>query len=260
MSARLKPLSKYHGLQMLWDDGQELEIIPWSKLKSIRKNKSKISTTSIVSGVYAGKRIEERITYQANAYREGNTITIEYVKEPAIYKKYKKYGWNGIGITTIKFNGRALQKVVSINWLQNGKDSWVENFKHCAKAQDNGPRSKTTALFVEREQTLFKSEMLPFDRECVVTGTVLSCLLQAAHVIPVKDNGTDSIENGFLLRADLHILFDNGHFKIHPKTGRIIVCTNSGRKYLDGLKINTRIHEATRSRIEAALVWKWNNG
>lgn len=43
---------------------------------------------------------------------------------------------------------------------------------------------------------------------CVVTGTSFGGILEAAHISGYKGEHTDRIDNGLLLRADIHTLFD----------------------------------------------------
>lgn len=49
-----------------------------------------------------------------------------------------------------------------------------------------------------------------YDRRCAITGERTLPVLQAAHIKPVTKEGTHSIQNGLLLRSDLHILYDQG--------------------------------------------------
>ncbi|WP_341662009.1 HNH endonuclease signature motif containing protein [Vibrio sp.] len=51
---------------------------------------------------------------------------------------------------------------------------------------------------------------------CLLSRTSVKDVLQACHIIQVKDNGSDEVWNGILLRTDLHTLYDKGHFVIHP--------------------------------------------
>jgi hypothetical protein len=44
--------------------------------------------------------------------------------------------------------------------------------------------------------------------KCLVTGTEVRQILDAAHVVPVSENGGFSVSNGLLLRKDVHFLFD----------------------------------------------------
>ena len=43
---------------------------------------------------------------------------------------------------------------------------------------------------------------------CVITGPAIPEVLDAAHIQPVANLGSDDLDNGLLLRADLHRLFD----------------------------------------------------
>jgi hypothetical protein len=52
--------------------------------------------------------------------------------------------------------------------------------------------------------------MIAYNYKCAVTGCDVRDTLQAAHIVPVSDNGEHHIQNGLLLRADIHNLFDRG--------------------------------------------------
>lgn len=55
-----------------------------------------------------------------------------------------------------------------------------------------------------------------YDRKCALTGEKVLPVLQAAHIKPYSDGGTHEIDNGLLLRSDLHTLFDRGYVTISP--------------------------------------------
>lgn len=55
-----------------------------------------------------------------------------------------------------------------------------------------------------------------YDKRCAITGERTLPVLQAAHIRPVTREGTHSIQNGLLLRSDLHILFDQGLITVDP--------------------------------------------
>jgi predicted restriction endonuclease len=63
-------------------------------------------------------------------------------------------------------------------------------------------------------QKQFKEKLLKLGRECAISGEKLEALLDAAHIQSVKDGGPDEVNNGILLRADLHRLYDAGLFNI----------------------------------------------
>ena len=43
-------------------------------------------------------------------------------------------------------------------------------------------------------------------------------VLVAAHIKPVEYNGGYDVSNGFLMRTDLHLLFDANHLRIKPSS------------------------------------------
>jgi putative restriction endonuclease len=53
-----------------------------------------------------------------------------------------------------------------------------------------------------------------YSRRCAVTGERTRPVLQAAHIKPIAESGPNRVENGLLLRSDLHILFDRGYITV----------------------------------------------
>ena len=56
--------------------------------------------------------------------------------------------------------------------------------------------------------------MTAYESRCVMTGTDFKPALEAAHIVPVNQRGSDDVSNGLCLRADIHILFDGKHLMI----------------------------------------------
>ncbi len=56
-----------------------------------------------------------------------------------------------------------------------------------------------------------------YDRRCAVTGERTLPVLEAAHIKPFARSGPHRVNNGLLLRSDLHILFDRGYVTVTPK-------------------------------------------
>jgi putative restriction endonuclease len=55
-----------------------------------------------------------------------------------------------------------------------------------------------------------------YQRRCAVTGEKALPVLDAAHIQPVAYGGVHRIDNGLLLRSDIHTLFDRGYVTITP--------------------------------------------
>jgi hypothetical protein len=78
---------------------------------------------------------------------------------------------------------------------------------------DNSPGAddirRMAEIRVRQGQPKFRDTLLnAYGRRCAVTGTVILQILEAAHIVP-HAQGTDyRVQNGLLLRADIHTLFD----------------------------------------------------
>lgn len=55
-----------------------------------------------------------------------------------------------------------------------------------------------------------------YDKKCAITGHKIVPTLQAAHIVPVSKNGENRIDNGILLRSDVHTMFDQGYLGVAP--------------------------------------------
>lgn len=55
-----------------------------------------------------------------------------------------------------------------------------------------------------------------YRRRCAVTGEKALPALTAAHILPVSQGGEHRLDNGLLLRSDVHTLFDRGYVTITP--------------------------------------------
>ncbi|MCP4753832.1 MAG: HNH endonuclease [Proteobacteria bacterium] len=95
------------------------------------------------------------------------------------------------------------------------------------------PKAKTTLGqpgLVADETPLYGSEFLArarlgqgafkilvtetYKRRCAVTGKRTLPVLEAAHIKPFSEKGPNSLNNGLLLRSDVHLLFDKGFMTI----------------------------------------------
>jgi putative restriction endonuclease len=64
-------------------------------------------------------------------------------------------------------------------------------------------------------QQSFKAVVLgAYHGHCAITGTKIRPVLQAAHIRPVSDGGENRLDNGLLLRSDVHTMFDDGYLGV----------------------------------------------
>ena len=67
-----------------------------------------------------------------------------------------------------------------------------------------------------------------YAHRCSLTGAKIRPVLQAAHIRPYAHEGEHRVDNGLLLRADVHIMFDQGFLGVHP-AGRTLQVSSSLR-------------------------------
>lgn len=75
-----------------------------------------------------------------------------------------------------------------------------------------------------------------YERRCAITNEHTLPVLEAAHIRPVSEGGHHSVNNGLLLRSDVHTLFDRGYVTVTPDyrfrvSPRLRSDWNNGRVY-----------------------------
>lgn len=126
------------------------------------------------------------------------------------------------GTTQLSFrfvDGKPTMSEKDVYWKGNG--SYSEDL--------NGPpgsvsiervepsKLKDASVKVRLGQKSFKEKLRGLEKQpcCAISGEMMEELLDAVHIIAVADGGSDEVENGLLLRADIHRLFDAGIFEIN---------------------------------------------
>lgn len=102
-----------------------------------------------------------------------------------------------------------------------------------------------------------------YSKRCAVTGEKTLPVLEAAHIKPVSSGGEHRIDNGLLLRSDLHKLFDlgyvtvtpNGEFRVSPKLKETWM---NGRVYYDFDHSSIR-RPLREDQCPSRLFLEWHN-
>lgn len=80
------------------------------------------------------------------------------------------------------------------------------------------------AIVQRRGQHNFRSKLLvAYGFCCCVTEETSIQVLEAAHILPYKGEVTNHIQNGLILRSDIHTLFDLRLLSINPDNYTIVV-------------------------------------
>ena len=103
-----------------------------------------------------------------------------------------------------------------------------------------------------------------YGRRCAASGERTLPVLEAAHIKPYSSDGEHRVDNGLLLRSDLHTLYDRGYLTVTPKfqievSRRIRDEFENGRDYyaLDGRTIALPTNE--KDRPSTSLL-EWHAG
>ncbi len=76
-------------------------------------------------------------------------------------------------------------------------------------------RRIATTILDRSGQGKFKAAVLrAYSGRCLLTGEIIPEVLEAAHIIPVRYQGSDEVGNGICLRVDIHRLYDSGNLRI----------------------------------------------
>jgi len=102
-----------------------------------------------------------------------------------------------------------------------------------------------------------------YGRRCAVSGERVLPVLEAAHIKPYAIGGEHRVDNGLLLRSDLHTLFDRGYVTVTPElhlevSRRIREDFDNGRHYyaLHGERVRGPEDPSERP---AADFLRWHN-
>lgn len=116
-------------------------------------------------------------------------------------------------------------------------------------SEDDARERELRAVFLRRGQGKFRSALLSaYEKRCAVTDCAMEEVLEAAHIIPYKGGDTNRCDNGLLLRADIHTLFDLGLLWVNEKMNVEVANALRDKEYgkLHGKKLRLPADAASR--------------
>jgi len=121
--------------------------------------------------------------------------------------------------------------------------------------QSRSRKTKTTSTRGNNQPKFSSDVFYYYINQCAVCD--LKLFLDAAHIIPVEDNGSDWDQNGMLLCKNHHSLFDKGLWVVDPDYFEIIPFKNNDLSKMQIHRSNIR-HLKVKPAQEA-LNWRWND-
>ncbi len=168
-------------------------------------------------------------------YRNGRTSKHEFINSIQNYidKNSKKSGSQPIDINTYEIgciildNCEFWNNAIFINPADHNIDfatqvvkiKYFDQYDPFMQSQEerdnfnliNEPRENKPTVTNSRErQSEFKGRILKaYHSRCCISGETISELLEAAHVQEYRNTSSNHVQNGLLLRIDIHRLYDN---------------------------------------------------
>jgi predicted restriction endonuclease len=124
------------------------------------------------------------------------------------------------GESTYKHDFRALQaatrQAIDKQLDRDAKQAEREG-EFDPKNATEGRKKVVRAITLRRGQSKFRNKLLQaYSRRCAVTECDCLDALEAAHILPYRGPSTHHVQNGILLRSDIHTLFDVGRMGFVP--------------------------------------------
>lgn len=92
----------------------------------------------------------------------------------------------------------------------------------------DGRQRIVTAIVQRQGQPKFRAELInAYSWQCAISNYDVIETLEASHILPCHGLATNRLANGFLLRSDLHTLFDLGLLAIDSSSMGILIAPHS---------------------------------
>jgi hypothetical protein len=143
-----------------------------------------------------------------------------------------------------------------------GEDAGHADSSHPDAPDDDITQRQISARKVRGGQPMFRRNLLrAYGEKCSISGTGPRGVLEAVHIVPHAESGINALDNGLLLRADLHNLFDDGLLRINPDSLMVELSPEfHGTDYreLNGVRLRDRSDGSRQSR--EFLKQRWAEG
>ena len=154
------------------------------------------------------------------------------------------------------YNSLLDDEIVEIIRMADGEgfDSLVEKMKS-SDVTSEIERKRVQVTNRRPNQARFRRAVLGEHPRCIITNVTMPEVLEAAHIVPFKYHGEDTIANGFCMRMDIHQLFDSGHLRIDVK-GEVSLTDRARMDY--GALIPPLIRIPDGINLDFVR-WRWEN-
>lgn len=181
-------------------------------------------------------------------------LKLQYLRKnnPELSERIDTWGTSTLNFDTADHTKEsdAYWKNIPENKKFTGPASEVTVHRNAGKEQ----LGYVNVLRKKRRQAALRSALTDTYTQCALTKETEFSSLEAAHIDEVANDGGNHIQNGLLLRADVHRLFDRGLIYIDPNNGQASLSKTMSKtsKYISEAK-NWRLESSTLKIVRAAL-------
>ncbi|MGJ5813692.1 HNH endonuclease [Paludibaculum fermentans] len=185
-----------------------------------------------------GKALNHLILHNGRRYDSkaifGRAFTIQFPAEPlttnsfggGIAQVVRPLRALGFEVTTLKEMERLKRTpggLLADQLALDAQKAEEEGLFDPQSVQD-GREKAVRSVTLRRGQLEFRRKLLnAYGGRCAISSCDCEDALEAAHIVGYKGKATNHIQNGLLLRSDLHTLFDLRKIGIDPVTLTVVV-------------------------------------
>lgn len=238
-------------LEISWEYGYEFLCIDTD---TPPKNKTKFFTNE--RWKIDGREVEYiTIFNRLDSDKSMSKFSLTYVKENNSHLRESDVEW---GKTTFSVISPKKVKVI-FEAFDQSQNTDVDRSPTC-RVMANGietkdiKRGNVNVILRAEQQALRQNLFNRYGYCCAISKETTTAVLDVAHIIAVKDYGAHTHENAFILRTDLHRLFDAGLLRIKDDGTILISSEIQSKDYmcLDGQPLDGKVFK----HIKKALIKK----
>jgi len=221
---------------------------------SLLKRDDEATINIIYSGNENYENIRIVLKQDYRIFIDRNLFNIEDI---AIFEKNDsdgtvKYRFNVISTNSIYYNEYVNILANSYTFLDKRYQLIVDKLAKIEKENiDNENKTSIASLeykifkklYRKKQGTFRKQLLLLYDNKCAISNYDAQEGLEAAHIDAFSNEGNNDIDNGIILRSDLHDLFDRQLLKINPNTFKVEIdksINNTKYRIYHDIKLNSR--------------------
>ena len=162
--------------------------------------------------------------------RDGVPVGVFIEEEPSRYSRYLAFvedyqpdrGTFTLHGPVTESTKKAFSSPV-LDLIAGGTQLAIEYNSSVEELQRDSRAFTSVQQAIRRGQAKFRNALLEaYGGRCACTSCGVKEALQAAHIIDYRGTKSNIVTNGILMRADLHLLFDNSLITIDPDTTSIV--------------------------------------